>query len=124
MKKNILIPALAIAIIVVLGIQSLSQFTARNKLKKSLVRVERQLDSSSRELRLASDRLAALKSELLGMQAFMDSTSVRMACINNGQLVSTRHFREEQDLLGARLVHFIHSLDSAREALENIQVEE
>lgn len=114
---------LAIVLLVVLAVESMVQYTGRKKMERSLKITEQQLDSASRELQAARFSLTALKSDLLQLQEFVDSTSRNISSLNAGKMISARTFNEQREALMQKIAEMNLSLDSTREELAHIRVD-
>ena len=123
MNRKNLIMILVIVLLLVLAVESVMQYAGRKKMERSLKITEQQLDSASKELQAARISLTALKSDLLQLQAFVDSTSRNINALNAGKMISARKFNEQREVLMQKIAEMNLSLDSTREELKNIHVE-
>ncbi len=114
---------LVVLLLLVLAVESVMQYAGRKKIERSLKITEQQLDSASKELQAARVSLTALKSDLLQLQAFVDSTSRNINALNTGKVISARKFNEQREVLLQKIMDMNLSLDSAREELSHIRVE-
>ena len=114
---------LVVLLLLVLAVESVMQYAGRKKIERSLKITEQQLNSASKELQAARVSLTALKSDLLQLQAFVDSTSRNINTLNTGKVISARKFNEQREVLLQKIMDMNLSLDSAREELAHIRVE-
>jgi predicted nucleic acid-binding Zn-ribbon protein len=124
MKTRSLFAILILTAIIVLCVQSIIQYNARTKIQHTMQRLEQQIDKASHDLAQARLRMENMKLELNNLQNFIDSTSQRVNKLNQGKQSSSRQYEAERKQIIKKLDKLYLSIDSTRNSLPEIQIQE
>ena len=87
-------------------------------------RLEQQIEKASHDLAQARLRMENMKLELNNLQNFIDSTSLRVNKLNQGKQSSTKQYEAERKQIIKKLDKLYLSIDSTRNSLPEIQIQE
>jgi predicted nucleic acid-binding Zn-ribbon protein len=124
MKTRSLFAILILTAIIVLCVQSIIQYNARTKIQHTMQRLEQQIDKASHDLARARFRMENMKLELNNLQNFIDSTSLRVNKLNQGKQSSSRQYEAERNQIIKKLDKLYLSMDSTRNSLPEIHIQE
>jgi predicted nucleic acid-binding Zn-ribbon protein len=124
MKTRSIFAILILTAIIVLCVQSIIQYNARTKLQHTMQRLEQQIEKASHDLAQARLRMENMKRELNNLQNFIDSTSLRVNKLNQGKQSSSKQYEAERKQIIIKLDKLYLSIDSTRNSLPEIHIQE
>ena len=124
MKIRSLFAILILTAIIVLCVQSVIQYSARTKIQHTMQRLELQIDKATHDLAQARLRMESMKHELNKLQNFIDSTSLRVYKLNQGKQNSSKQYETERKQIIKKFDELYLSIDSTRNSLPEIHIQE